>query len=164
MRRRLEDLYAQQSATSKVYWLKKLMDRRMKKDTTMSVHLNEFNSIIKQLVNHKFNINDEFKATFVLCAISKSPDIFKTALSNSNPILVYANGESQLLMEEMNRKNNASSKSSTALSTRGRPQHRGNDNQRNKSRSKSRPKKDIERFHCSKKEHMKKDCFKLKKE
>ena len=29
MWRRLEDLYAQQSAASKVYWLKKLMDLRM---------------------------------------------------------------------------------------------------------------------------------------
>ena len=47
MWRRLEDLYAQQSATSKVYWLKKLMDLRMKEGTTMSVHLNEFNFIIK---------------------------------------------------------------------------------------------------------------------
>ena len=44
---RLKDLYAQQSATSKVYWLKKLMDLRMEEGTTMSVHLNEFNSIIK---------------------------------------------------------------------------------------------------------------------
>lgn len=42
MWRRLEDLYAQQSAAGKVYWLKKLMDLRMKEGTTMSVHLNEF--------------------------------------------------------------------------------------------------------------------------
>ena len=43
--RRLEDLYAQQSAASKVYWLN-LMDLKMKEGTTMSVHLNEFNTII----------------------------------------------------------------------------------------------------------------------
>lgn len=77
------------------------------------------NSIIKQLANQKFNIDDEFKATFLLYTLPESWDIFRTALSNSNPILVYADVESQLLMEEMNRKNNASSKSSTALNTKG---------------------------------------------
>ena len=46
MWRRLEDLYAQQSTASKVYWLMKLMELRMKEGTTMSVHLNEFNSIV----------------------------------------------------------------------------------------------------------------------
>ena len=45
--RRLEDLYAQQSVASKVYWLKKLMGLKVKEGTTMSLHLNEFNSIIK---------------------------------------------------------------------------------------------------------------------
>ncbi|MCO5614233.1 hypothetical protein L7F22_068513 [Adiantum nelumboides] len=67
MWKRLEDLYAQQSATSKVYWwLKKLMDLRMKESMQMSVHLNEFNSIFSQLTSLKFEIDEEFKATFLL--------------------------------------------------------------------------------------------------
>ncbi|MCO5579898.1 hypothetical protein L7F22_033763 [Adiantum nelumboides] len=41
MWKRLEGLYAQQSAANKVYWLKKLIDLRMKKGTQMSVHLNQ---------------------------------------------------------------------------------------------------------------------------
>ena len=42
---RLEELYAQKTATSKVYWLKKLMDLRMTEGTPMLTHLSEFNSI-----------------------------------------------------------------------------------------------------------------------
>lgn len=71
--------------------------------TTISVHLNEFNSIIKQLANQKFNIDDMLKSTFLLCTLPRSWDIFKIALSNSNPILEYAAVESQLLIKEMNR-------------------------------------------------------------
>ena len=52
--------------------LKKLMDLGMKEGTTMSVHLNESNSIIKRLANTKLNIDDEFKATSLLCTLPKS--------------------------------------------------------------------------------------------
>eukprot|EP00249_Psilotum_nudum_P033589 c5100_g1_i1 orf=2-379(-) len=37
MWKRLTDLYAQQSAASKVYWLKKLMDLRMKEGVSMNL-------------------------------------------------------------------------------------------------------------------------------
>lgn len=163
MWQRLEDLYAQQSAASKVYWLKKLMDLRMKEGTSMSVHLNEFNSIFSQLTNQKFDIDDEFKATFLLCTLPESWDTFRTALSNSNAVLLFVDVESALLTEEMNRKNNAANKSN-ALNARGRSQQRGRSQDKEKSRSKSRSKKDIECYYCGKKGHMKKQCFKWKKD
>eukprot|EP00249_Psilotum_nudum_P002157 c15052_g1_i1 orf=136-531(+) len=93
MWKRLADLYAQQSAASKVYWLKKLMDLRMKEGASMSLHLNDFNSIIKQLANQNFNIDDEFKATFLLCTLPESWDTFRTALSSANAVLTYTNLE-----------------------------------------------------------------------
>ena len=62
---RLEELYAQKTAANKVFWLKKLMDLRMKEGTPMSTHLSEFNSIFSQLVALKFIIDDKFKDTFL---------------------------------------------------------------------------------------------------
>ena len=54
---RLEELYAQKTAASKVFWLKKLMDLCMTEGTPMSTHLSEFNSIFSQLVALKFIID-----------------------------------------------------------------------------------------------------------
>ena len=42
---KLCDLYEQKSTASQVYWLKHLVDLKMKEGTTMSNHLNDFNTI-----------------------------------------------------------------------------------------------------------------------
>ena len=42
---KLCSLYEQKSATPHIYWLKKLVDLKMKDGMSMSSHLNEFNSI-----------------------------------------------------------------------------------------------------------------------
>ena len=41
----------------------------------------------------KFIIDDEFKATFLLCTLAESLDIFRAAMSNSNEILLFADVE-----------------------------------------------------------------------
>ena len=46
---KLCDLYEQKSAASQVYWLKQLVDLKMKDGTPMSSHLDEFNTIFSQL-------------------------------------------------------------------------------------------------------------------
>ena len=46
---KLCDLYEQKSAASQVYWLKQLVDLKMKEATAMSNHLNEFNTIFSNL-------------------------------------------------------------------------------------------------------------------
>ena len=90
----------------------------------MSTHLSEFNSIVSQLVSLKFVTDDKFKATLYTCTLQKSWDIFWTAMSNSNAMLLYADVESSLLMEEMSRQNNASNKFTSALHSGGRSQQR----------------------------------------
>ncbi|MCO5590803.1 hypothetical protein L7F22_044778 [Adiantum nelumboides] len=47
---KLSGLYEKQSAASQVYWLKKLVDLKMKEGTPMSNHLIEFNTIYSQLL------------------------------------------------------------------------------------------------------------------
>ena len=68
--------------------------------------------------------------------------------------------ESSLLTEEVNRKNLDNTRSSgNALTVRGRSSDRGKSSERAKSHSKSRGRnnKDVECYHCHKKEHMKKN-------
>ena len=43
-------LYEQKSVASQVYWLKQLVDLKMKEGTSMSNHLNDFNTIYSNLV------------------------------------------------------------------------------------------------------------------
>ena len=90
-----------------------------------SSHLSEFNSIFSQPVALKFVIDNEFKATLWLWTSLQSWDTFTIAMSNSNAMILYANVETSLLMEEMNQQNNAPNKSSIALYSRGRSQQRG---------------------------------------
>ena len=46
---KLCDPYEKQSVASQIYWLKKLVDLKMKEGNSMSNHLNEFHTIFSQL-------------------------------------------------------------------------------------------------------------------
>ena len=165
---RICDMYDKHSAASQVYWIKKLIDLRMEEGASMNAHLNEFNTIFSQLTTQKIIFEDNVKAMFLLVTLPDSWDTFRTAISNSVPAgeLTSTNVESSLLTEEINQKNNAGSKSSSAMAVRGRSMDRHKSN-RGKSRSKSRTgtsKRDVECFYCGKKGHYKKDCYKWKRE
>ena len=136
---KLCDLYEKKSAASQVYWLKQLVDLKMTEGTSMSSHLNEFNTIFSQLSAKEIKFDDSVKAIFLLVTLPESWDTFRTAVSNSAPAsgLTSANVESSLLTEEVNRKNLDSSRGSNALVVRGRSNDRGKSTKRGKSHSKS---------------------------
>ncbi|MCO5597863.1 hypothetical protein L7F22_051948 [Adiantum nelumboides] len=124
----------------------------------------------KGLQAEEAEFQDSVKAMFLLVTLPNSWNSFYTTINN----LALENGlkcadvESSLLMEELNHKNEDDSRSSNAMHVRGRQQSRGNhgssDRKESKSRerSKSRSGKDVECYHCHKKDHVKKDCYKWK--
>ncbi|MCO5585550.1 hypothetical protein L7F22_039483 [Adiantum nelumboides] len=164
---RICDMYDKHSAASMVYWIKKLIDLRMEGGAFMNTHLNEFNTIFSQLATRKITFEDNVKWMFLLVTLPESWDTFRTAISNSVPAdeLTSTNVEFSLLTEEINRKNNAGSKSFSEMVVRGRTMEKHKFN-RDKFRSKFRAgtsKKDVECFHCGRKCHYKKDCYKWKR-
>ena len=104
----------------------------------------------------------------MLVMMPKSRDTFRTTVSNSASAsgLTSANVESNLLSEEVNRKNLDSSRGSNAVVVRGRSNDTRKSSERGKSCSKSRGQnyKDVECYHCHKKGHLKKNCRIWKKE
>ncbi|MCO5585640.1 hypothetical protein L7F22_039575 [Adiantum nelumboides] len=165
----LSNLYEKKSAASQVYWLKKLIDLRME-STPMSNHLNEFHTIVSQLQSQGVEFDDSVRAMFLLVTLPNSWDTFRTTVSNSTAPdgLKCADIESSLLMEEVNCKNVEDTKSSSAMHVRGRSRSRGNFERRDKSKSRTRSKsrlgKGVECYYCHKKGHMKKDCYKFKRD
>ncbi|MCO5575048.1 hypothetical protein L7F22_028845 [Adiantum nelumboides] len=164
---KLCDLYKQNSAALQVYWLKQLVDLKMKEGTTMSDHLDEFNTIFSNLDAQVVEFEDSVKALFLLITLPKRWDSFRTASSNSTPAsgLTSANVESNLLTEEVNKKNLDNTHFGNALVDRGRSIDKGKSkDKRSKSKSHGHKSKDIEKYHCGKKGHMKKDCQIFKQE
>ncbi|MCO5583014.1 hypothetical protein L7F22_036920 [Adiantum nelumboides] len=153
-----------------VYWLKKLIDLRMKESTPMSNHLNEFYTIVSQLQSQGVEFDDFVRTMFLLVTLPDLWDTFRTTVSNfaARDGLECADVESSLLMEEVNCKNVEDTKSFHAMHVRGKSRSRGyyerRDKSKSRSRSKSRPGKGVECYYCHKKCHMKKDCYKFKRD
>ncbi|MCO5580796.1 hypothetical protein L7F22_034667 [Adiantum nelumboides] len=166
---KLCSMYEKQSAASQIYWLKKLVELRMKEGTAMSNHLNEFHIIFSQLTAQEIVFPDSVKAMFLLITLPDSWDTFRTALSNSvvPEGLTSANVEGSLLIEEVNRKNTDKGKGNSALVVRGRQQLKEKKGKKAQNRSRSRDSKSkdhIECYHCGKKCHMKRDYTQWKHE
>ncbi|MCO5570761.1 hypothetical protein L7F22_024489 [Adiantum nelumboides] len=76
-------MYEKQSAATQIYWLKKLVELKMKEGTAMSNHLNEFHTNFSQLTVHEIVFPDSVKTMFLLITLPDSWDTFCLALSNS---------------------------------------------------------------------------------
>ncbi|MCO5570948.1 hypothetical protein L7F22_024678 [Adiantum nelumboides] len=126
------------SASNKVFVMKKLMKLSMKEGSTVSGHLNEFNSLFSQLTPHGFSeFDDELKSIFLLCSQPSSWDIFCTAISNSAPNgnLVFNDVTNALLIEEIRRNFLEGPSLGDAYMASSSQKQRGRDKYKNKSKS-----------------------------
>ncbi|MCO5559799.1 hypothetical protein L7F22_013403 [Adiantum nelumboides] len=83
--------------------MNKLMRLNMKKGSSVSSHLNEFNALYSQLTSKGLNFDDKMKAIFLLCSLRASWDTFNIANSNSTHggKLAFGDVTSVLLTEEI---------------------------------------------------------------
>ena len=102
---KIKDLYDKKSPASQMYWLKQLMDLRMKDNATMTAHLSQFHVILKNLTSQGITFPDEVTPLFLLGTLGESWDVFRTAYCAPATVLKLADVESALLQEEINRKN-----------------------------------------------------------
>lgn len=152
--------------------MKKFFNMKLLEGGSIQDHLNEFHAMIGQLLLVGIEFEDEVIALSFLCSLPESWNNVTMAVSNSVPSsgkLVFNDVISTILSEDMRRKTSGEASSSGAALTtedRGRQKERGNNKTRGKSkaRSKSKGKGKGDCWYCGKTGHMKRDCWKKKKD
>jgi hypothetical protein len=115
----LGSLYPSKSLVNKLSLRKKLCFLRMSDGSSMTKHLNAFNTIIIQLSSMYIKITEE-KCISLLCSFPNSWDSLVVAIGSNATTLALEYVVAYLLSEEMRRKNMEGS-TKDALVVRGQP-------------------------------------------
>jgi len=126
-------------------------------------HLNEFNTVTSKLSSIGVTFDDEVRALLFLCSSPKIWNGLVMAISNSisgSNTLNFDDVFSEILSEEMRRKNSSeTSGNALTTNTRGKMERGGSLGYCSKSRKgRSKSRYGIVCWKCSKKGHMRKDC------
>ena len=77
--------YEKNTASNKVFLMRRLYNLCMKESANVASHLNDFDSLFAQIRAQNMNIDDELKAIHLLCSLPSSWDMFCMAINNSTP-------------------------------------------------------------------------------
>jgi hypothetical protein len=105
---------------NKLFLRKKLYLLRMSDGSSVTEHLNVFNTILSQLSSVDIKITEEEKCISLLCSFPDSWDSLVMAIGSNTTTLALEDVVASLLSEEMRRKNMEGS-TKDALVVRGRP-------------------------------------------
>ena len=83
--KKLCNTYEKETATNKVFFMRKLDDLHMKDTDSVASHLNEFDALWSQFQAQKMTMDDELKYVLLLCKLLISWDTLCIAISNSAP-------------------------------------------------------------------------------
>ena len=102
----LTKMYEKPSASNKVFLMKRLFNMRMVDGSSVTEHLNSFNTITNQLASIGINFDDEIRALLMLSSLPDSWDGLVTAVNNSsgNTKLVFEDIVGLILNEEVRKK------------------------------------------------------------
>jgi hypothetical protein len=116
---KLGSLYQLKSLVSKLFFRKKPYLMRMSDGSSITDHLNAFNTIITQLFSIYIKIIEEEICIFLLCSFPDSWDNLVVDIGSNSTTLALEDMVASLLSEEMRRKNMKGS-TKYALVVRGR--------------------------------------------
>ncbi|XP_065852126.1 retrovirus-related Pol polyprotein from transposon TNT 1-94 isoform X2 [Euphorbia lathyris] len=174
MMRLLSDMYEKPSANNKVHLMKKLFNLRMGDNASVAEHINEFNTIVTQLMSVDITFDDEVHALILLASLPNNWEPMRAAVSNSvgKGKLSFSDVRDRILAEEVRRIDSGegtSTSSALNVENRGRSKERNSNRGRGRSksrngRSKSRNGWKLECWNCGKPGHVKAKCGLPKKE
>ncbi|KAJ0085618.1 hypothetical protein Patl1_08247 [Pistacia atlantica] len=159
---KLENMYLSKSLVNVLFRRKKLYNLRMYDGDSVAAHLDEFNTLVNQLLAVDVQVTESEKVVTLLCSLPDTWDNLIVAIGGGG--LTQMSWESvcsTLLAEDMRRRGSEGS-SRDALTARGRNLDRNSnkfgDRGKSRGRSKSKDKSKIKCWRCQEFGHFKKDC------
>ena len=167
--KKLKGLYERKIAHNKASLIKRLVNLKLKSGKSVSEHLNDFQDIINKLTTVKVVLDDELQALFLLSSLPDSWETLVVTIGNSAPddVLSLDVIKDSMFNEEIRRKEMGVDNShALVVENRGRGKSKGpKGRDDSRSRSKFSDGRNVTTCHyCKKPSHIKKYCFRLKKE
>ncbi|KAL5824752.1 hypothetical protein ACOSQ3_020815 [Xanthoceras sorbifolium] len=168
---KLEFLYLKKTLTNKLYKKQCLYSLRISEGTSLSSHIDEFESLIMDLQNLDVNIEDEDQALLLLCSLPSSYRHFRETMLYRKDTISLKDVKTALETKEKidhDITGQSSNSQAQGLYARGRPEQRGRSQDRGKSRGKSKHKsksrgRDVICWYCKEPGHVRSKCDKLQK-
>ncbi|GFS43661.1 hypothetical protein Acr_00g0086260 [Actinidia rufa] len=169
---KLEEMYQAKTYRNKALLMRRLMNLKLQRETTVAEHTSEFQSLVNQLTSVDLQFDDEMQALLLLSSLLESWETLVVSLSNSTPNgkLTTSMIMDALFNEEARRREMGSTDQSESQALvsegsreRGRGQGRGHHRGTGKGwwRSQARD-RTIRCFYCDQEGHIKRDCPKYK--
>lgn len=161
----LSNMYEKPSAANKVFLIRELVNTRMREGSSVTVHINNLNSILSRLGSVGIKFEDEVQALLLLSSLPDSWSGTVTAVTSSagSKELTFEGIRDLILGEDVRRRNSGESSSEQLNAVRGRKNNRGSGS-RNRRRSQSRTRNDVTCWNCKEVGHFRNQCPKDKKE
>ncbi len=168
---KIQNMYWKKSSINKSFALKQIIRLRYKDGASMNEHLSSFQGLLNQAVNVGLKLDDEVQTLLLFSSLPDSWDTLLVSISNSTQdgVLTLDQVKEALMNEEVRRKEQSIESESQALVTkksdrRGRSKSRGPRDRNDKSRGRSKSKKDVMCYHSQGNGHFKRECRVLKRE
>ncbi|GFY91260.1 hypothetical protein Acr_07g0014560 [Actinidia rufa] len=169
---KLEEMYQAKTSQNKALLMRRLVNLKLQRETTVAEHTSEFQNLVNQLTNVDLQFDDEMQALLLLSSLPESWETLVVSLSNSAPNgkLTTSMVMDALFNEEARRREMGSTDQSESQALvsegskeRGRGQGRGHHRGTGKGRWRSQARGRIVRcFYCYQEGHIKRDCPKYK--
>ncbi|KAL4575810.1 hypothetical protein LXL04_011896 [Taraxacum kok-saghyz] len=157
----LSNMYEKPSAANKVFLMRELFTTRMNEEGSVTVHINNLNSILFRLSSAGIKFDNETQASLLLASLpdSWSGTVIDVTSSVGTSGMTFEGVRDLVLGEDIRHKNQGGSFSSELLNIgRGRGNSRNIESSGSRGKSSSRTRKNVKCWKCQEVGHVKSQC------
>ena len=82
---KLEEMYQAKTSRNKALLMRRLVNLKLQRETTVAEHTSEFQNLVNQLTSVDLQFDDEVQALLLLSSLPESWETLVVSLSNSTP-------------------------------------------------------------------------------